>query len=180
MSWDGPASAPDPDAPYVRLAVVGLICRPGGMAGDVRADEADAVSRGDPGRDTWLLLRRAGAIECWDPPGGRLERFEDLADGVRREVREETGLSVLIGGPCYAYLTFHKGERLVAVSMACRVDPDGRDPDSVRPEPGVDEWGWRTAVEWEDLARRGLSSWSPADVRLVTRLAAEVWEADRS
>lgn len=166
MSWEGLAPASDPDAPYVRLAVVGLICRPRELSVDAQ--------------DTWLLLRRPGAIECWDPPGGRLERFEDLTDGVRREVREETGLSVMVGGPCYAYLTYHKGERLVAVSMACRVDPDGRDPDSVRPEPGVDAWGWRTTREWEDLARGGLSSWSPGDVRRVTRLVAEVWEADLS
>ena len=94
-------------------------------------------------------------------------------------MREETGLSVLVGGPCYAYLTYHKGERLVAVSMACRVDAEGRDPDNVRPEPGVDGWAWRTTAEWEEAARRGLSSWSAADVHRVTRMARELWEADR-
>ncbi len=107
-----------------------------------------------------------------------MERFEDLVDGVRREVREETGLAVVVAGPCYAYITYHKGERLVAVSMACRVDPEGRDPDSVRPEPGVDGWAWKTTGEWEELARRGLTSWSAADVRRATRLVAELWKVD--
>ena len=35
MIWDGPAVASDPDAPYVRLAVVGVICRPGVTPGGV-------------------------------------------------------------------------------------------------------------------------------------------------
>ena len=170
MNREGLAPAADPEAPYARLGVVGLI---------MRRDTRSGVAERTGGQDTWLLMRPAGAIESWDPPGGRLERFEDLAEGVRREVKEETGLSVLVAGPCYAYLTYHKGERLVAVSMACRVDPEGRDADDVRPEPDVAAWGWRTAVEWEDLARRGLSSWSAADVRRVTRLVKELWEAER-
>jgi 8-oxo-dGTP diphosphatase len=35
----------------------------------------------------------------WDIPGGFLEAGEDPADGVRREVREETGLEVELEGP---------------------------------------------------------------------------------
>jgi 8-oxo-dGTP pyrophosphatase MutT (NUDIX family) len=173
----GPAS--DPDAPYVRLAVVGLIGRPEDSEGTTEA-VAPAVGSGGRAEQRWLLLRRAGAIECWDPPGGRLERFEDLAEGARREVKEETGLSVVATGPCYAYLTYHKGERLVAVSMACRIESQGRDPDSLRLEPGVTEWGWKTQKEWEELAKSGLTSWSAQDVRRATLMALELWEAERS
>ncbi len=44
------------------------------------------VKRGqDPGKGLWSL------------PGGRLEAGEYLADGLRREVLEETGLEVEIG-----------------------------------------------------------------------------------
>jgi ADP-ribose pyrophosphatase YjhB (NUDIX family) len=35
----------------------------------------------------------------WDIPGGFLEAGEDPIDGVRREVREETGLEVELEGP---------------------------------------------------------------------------------
>lgn len=52
----GTGPAADPRAPYVRLAVVGLICRAGG---------------GDDPR--WLLLHRTRPFEAWDPPGGRME-----------------------------------------------------------------------------------------------------------
>ena len=155
--------AADPRAPYVRLAVVGLICRAdespdtrgvgagAGDAGDATADHGAArgsAAGGDGFR--WLLLHRTQPFEAWDPPGGRMEAGEDLARAVKREVREETGLDVEVGGPCYAFLTFYQGERLLAVSMACR--PAG-DPDDIRLEPGgAGGWRWVSAQEWKQLA----------------------------
>ena len=164
----GPAA--DPQAPYVRLAVVGLICR---------AAEGGGAGRG-PGKVAdvhWLLLHRIQPFEAWDPPGGRVEAGEDLVRAVTREVEEETGLAVEVGGPCYAFLTFHKGERLLAVSMACRPLSD---PDAVRLEPGgAAGWRWASAQEWDQLAAKGLSSWDPADVKKATRTVAALWEAER-
>jgi len=43
-----------------------------------------------------LMLRIAGSDQ-WELPGGLLEMDEDLADGLIREVREETGLNVAVG-----------------------------------------------------------------------------------
>jgi 8-oxo-dGTP diphosphatase len=155
-------SASDPQGPYARLAVVGLICRPG-------ADDS-AGSR-------WLLLHRVHPFDAWDPPGGRVEAGEDLAQAVKREVGEETGLAVEVGGPCYAFLTFYKGERLLAVSMACR--PVG-DPEAVRLEGDeTAEWRWVGTREWEELAVADVSSWDPGDVRKATRMAEALWEADQ-
>ncbi|MBU6228351.1 MAG: NUDIX hydrolase [Cyanobacteria bacterium REEB459] len=44
--------------------------------------------------DTVLLLHQMTPPEpnCWDLPGGGLEPEEDLITGLRREVREETGI----------------------------------------------------------------------------------------
>lgn len=63
-----------------------------GVGGIVRdgAGRVLLVQRGrDPGRGTWSF------------PGGHLRWGETLADGVRREVREETGLRVEPRGVLY-------------------------------------------------------------------------------
>jgi ADP-ribose pyrophosphatase YjhB (NUDIX family) len=171
----GASPAADPRAPYARLAVVGLICRTvedrcaGGGAAAGQAGGADA------GEARWLLLHRIQPFEAWDPPGGRMEGDEDLTRAVMREVEEETGLVVEVGGPCYAFLTFYRGERLLAVSMACRPVSD---PDTIRLEAGgAAGWQWVTGKEWEQLAAGGISSWDPADVRKATGTVAAIWEA---
>jgi mutator protein MutT len=51
----------------------------------------------DGGRVLLVRRARAPAEGLWAFPGGRLEQGESLADGVRREVREECGLDVEVG-----------------------------------------------------------------------------------
>lgn len=57
-----------------------------------------------------LILREAGSyvdgtqIGKYDVPGGRLSPGENFMDGLKREVKEETGLDVAFGTP------FHMGE----------------------------------------------------------------------
>lgn len=64
-----------PNQPVVGVAAVVL-----------RGDEVLLVQRGrEPGKGSWGL------------PGGVLELGETLADGVRREVREECGIEVEVG-----------------------------------------------------------------------------------
>lgn len=41
-----------------------------------------------------------GAANSWTLPGGKLEPSDDPTDGVLREIREETGLTAALAGPC--------------------------------------------------------------------------------
>ena len=161
MSESPPATsgpAGDPEAPYVRLAAVGL------------------TQRTDDGR--WLLLHRTEPWDGWDPPGGRMERGEDLARAVIREVSEEAGLQVEVAGPCYAHLAWYKGERLLAVTMACR--PLG-DPEQVVLEAGgFVGWRWATVDEWLALVAEGSTSWTAANIAKATGAALALWIAEEA
>lgn len=121
-----------------------------------------------PDAEGWFLVEHGGGLEGWSPVGGRLEAGETLIAAAEREVAEETGLSIRALGPCYAYLTDWKGERLLAVTLACRLLSW---PAEVRLEPEIAGWRWATDEEWLALARAGCSWWREEDVRRGTALA---------
>ena len=49
----------------------------------------------DSGEKVLLIKRRDNGN--WEPPGGVLELDETIEDGLRREVREETGAEIEVG-----------------------------------------------------------------------------------
>jgi 8-oxo-dGTP pyrophosphatase MutT (NUDIX family) len=49
-----------------------------------------------------VLIVQRTTDEGWELPGGRLGAEEDAAEGVQREIVEETGLSVDLGHPVHA------------------------------------------------------------------------------
>lgn len=69
------------------------------MARDYPAAPVAAVGGVVLDGDRVLLVKRALPPRQgeWSLPGGQLELGESLQDGVRREVREETGLDVTVG-----------------------------------------------------------------------------------
>lgn len=54
----------------------------------------------------------------WEPPGGVLELGETFEDGVRREVAEETGVTVEVERLTGAYKNLSRG--IVALVFRCR------------------------------------------------------------
>lgn len=75
-----------------------------------------------------LLIRRAFPPRQgeWSLPGGRLELGESLADGVRRELREETGLEIEVGPLVEVFDRVHRDDagriryHFVIVDFLCR------------------------------------------------------------
>lgn len=62
----------------------------------------------DDSRENVLLIKRRDNGN-WEPPGGVLELDETIEDGLRREVLEETGLSIEIGELSGVYKNMDKG-----------------------------------------------------------------------
>ncbi|MBY5161463.1 NUDIX domain-containing protein [Salsipaludibacter albus] len=54
----------------------------------------------------------------WEPPGGVLELSESIEDGLRREVREETGVEVDVVRLTGVYKNMRRG--IVALVFRCR------------------------------------------------------------
>lgn len=76
-----------------------------------------------------LLLRRKPTDRHqpgqWDIPGGRLERGENPFDGVKREVREETGLEIETVMPLdIQHFTRDDGQRITMIIFWCRLIGD--------------------------------------------------------
>jgi len=65
-----------------------------------------------------LLIQRADNHR-WEPPGGVLELGESITDGVRREVREETGLDVEPITLTGIYKNMTRG--IVALVFRCKI-----------------------------------------------------------
>jgi len=65
-----------------------------------------------------LVIRRRDNGH-WEPPGGVLELDETIADGLRREILEETGLDVEVGNLTGVYKNMTRG--IVALVFRCKV-----------------------------------------------------------
>lgn len=88
-------------------------------------------------RDQVLLIQRRDNGH-WEPPGGILELDEEFHDGVRREVLEETGVTVEVDRLTGVYKNLTRG--IVALVFRCR---------AVAGEPQATDESVR--VEWLDL-----------------------------
>ena len=65
-----------------------------------------------------LLIRRRDN-QHWEPPGGVLELAETIHDGLRREIREETGLDIEPGPLTGVYKNMPRG--IIALVFRCKI-----------------------------------------------------------
>lgn len=66
-----------------------------------------------------VLLAHRRAIDWWNLPGGAVDPGETVADGLRREVREETGLEIEVGQLVGVYSKPLKQE--IVLAFRCHV-----------------------------------------------------------
>ncbi|MBM1690197.1 NUDIX domain-containing protein [Sulfitobacter geojensis] len=103
--------------------------------------------------DKRLLMVNAfpdGQSDLLCAPGGGVEPGASLPDNLRREVFEETGLTVRVGDPCLVN-EFHNppsGFHQVDIYFRCtltgtsKIDPTWQDSENV-----VTQWHWLTQAE---------------------------------
>ena len=65
--------------------------------------------------DRFLLLKRNREPFIWAPPGGRLEINENPVAGLKREVKEETGLEIEVITPANTWFGKWKGSWLLSI-----------------------------------------------------------------
>lgn len=103
-----------------------------------------------------LLLVNAwpdGKSDLMCAPGGGVEPHASLPDNLRREVMEETGLEVAVGGVCLVN-EFHDAERdfhQIEVFFRCRVIRGELDPAWTDPEAIVTERRWVNRAEMKKI-----------------------------
>jgi 8-oxo-dGTP diphosphatase len=123
--------------------------------------------------DALMLVRRAvePRLGFWDLTGGFLEQGEHPADGLRREVREETGLEIEIVEPLGFFLDRYPeaGETTLNLYYVARVTAG-------HPTPGSDvaeiHWFHRGELpQWEEIAfpnnRAALAAWLGGERHVV-------------
>lgn len=101
-----------------------------------------AVIFDDTGENVLLIKRRDNGN--WEPPGGVLELDESIEDGLRREVREETGVEIEVGTLTGVYKNMNRG--IIALVFRCqaRTQPAGSTVEAERIQ-------WRPLTELPEL-----------------------------
>ena len=73
--------------------------------------------------DKYLILKRSPTAStypnCWDFPGGRLEAGEDPIEGLKREVKEETGLKIEVNNPIFVFRESLNDHENVFIVYSC-------------------------------------------------------------
>jgi len=112
-----------------------------------------------------LLIRRRDTLH-WEPPGGVLELEEDIEAGLRREVREETGLTVQPVALTGVYKNMVRG--IVALVFRCEV-LNGQ----LTLNDEVSGFQWATPAEIKEMADEAFA------IRVLDALSEQPYPAIR-
>jgi len=151
-----PANRPPDRSIPVRTLHGGQTHRP---AGDFRFRPA---AYGIAVRDGRILLGRSAFSGLWDIPGGAVEPWELLPEGLQREFFEETGIECRVG------LQIHFSESFFAIFThayhSLRFYYRVEVPPDATPQPQREEV---TALDWVDLDEAVPDHFAPGDLAIL-------------
>lgn len=102
-----------------------------------------------------LVVKRSDGDDhkpgVWETPGGGVDQEEAPQKALEREIKEETGLDVIVGDSINIF-TFRKdtGEFKVGITFLCNL-PEGVDDGAVALSPEHSEYQWIQATAFKDL-----------------------------
>lgn len=137
------------------------------------AAQAVEVAAGLVFRGGKLLISRRRAEDhlggLWEFPGGKREAGETFEECLRRELREELGVTVEVGALIESIDHEYPGKRVSLRFFRCRLAAG---------EPEPQPLGC-AAVAWVERAELGCYEFPAADARLLERVRADVgWWGD--
>ena len=103
-------------------------------------------------KDGKVLVTRDEKDNMWEIPGGRIDKGEGLADGLCREIREELGVDVIVGGFVHSGQFLHIRDNVMqlVVTFVCTLaDPTAMLTANRRE---VAEVRWINVAEMHELA----------------------------
>jgi 8-oxo-dGTP diphosphatase len=115
--------------------------------------------------DRVLVTKRKSGTHLggsWEFPGGKVLRGEDPREGLRRELREETGIDVAVGE--IVDVTFHRYDELGKAVLLLFFETT-RLPGS--PDPRAIDVA---AVAWADAAALDPARFPPADAAVLRKV----------
>jgi len=121
------------------------------VAALIRRDGKVLITQRRPGRHLGL---------SWEFPGGKVEAGETDEEALRRELREELGVEVVVGTRCFETRHTYGTREMHLLVYRCRI---------VSGTPQVIEVH---ALEWVDDARVSDRDFLPADLPLVRGIAS--------
>jgi len=110
----------------------------------------------------------------WEVPGGRLEAGEELDHHLIREVREETGITIIPGEPFYLWKwnikkkTADAPDTIVAVARFCTAQTTELDSGGRMDDDDLD------LMEWVPLAKLSTMDWIPNTKPVVEAFLARI------